>query len=61
VKEWSRVSKPASGPAVVTVTLVDGNLSARWSTKAYGQIKAAVIEARREAAQAITELREATS
>lgn len=61
-KEWRRVSRAANGSLVVSVTLADENLSAKWSVKAYlgkGKVKAAVIEARKYAAEILGELREA--
>jgi hypothetical protein len=61
VKEWVRAAKPASGPTVVTVTLQDGNLTAKWSVKAYDNIKGGVTEARAYAHKALAELREATA
>jgi hypothetical protein len=61
VKEWVRASKPANGPTVVTVTLQDGHLTAKWSVKAYDNIKAGVAEARRNAHKILDELREATA
>ena len=61
-KEWVKVSHSANGVTVVTVTLVEGNLSARWSVKSFTSgIKAGVEEARTRAHQALTDLREATA
>lgn len=59
VKEWVKAAKPAHGPTVVTVTLVDGNLTAKWSVKSYSNIQAGVREARSAAQKALAELREA--
>lgn len=61
VKEWVRAAKPAAGPTVVTVTLQDGNLTAKWSTKAYDNIKAGVTDARTNAHKVLEQLREACS
>ena len=58
VKEWVKAAKPVNGPTVVTVTLVDGNLTAKWSVKAYGNIKAGVAEARTKADAIVGEARE---
>lgn len=46
MKEWIKVNQPANGPAVVTVTIQDGNLSSRYSEKAMGNIERAVNTAR---------------
>ena len=61
MKEWVKVAKPVNGPAVVTVSLVDGNLSARWSVKAFNRIKDGVVEARAGATAALEQLREAVA
>jgi hypothetical protein len=61
VKEWVKVVRPVNGPAVVTVTLVEGNLSARWSTKAFARIGDGVRDARARAQGALAELREAVA
>lgn len=60
-KEWVRVSH-AAGKTNVTVTISEGNLTARWSVKTFaGAIKVGVLEARAGAEKAITDLREALS
>ena len=61
VKEWVKVVH-AAGRTNVTVTLVDGNLTARWSVKCYAStIKQGVAEARAAAEKALQELREAVA
>jgi hypothetical protein len=59
VKEWVKAARPANGPMVVTVTLVDGNLTAKVAVKAYGNIQQGVREARSAALAALEELRQA--
>lgn len=59
VKEWVKAAKPANGPTVVTVTLVDGNLTSKVAVKSYSNIKAGVEQARSEAHKALQQLREA--
>lgn len=61
MKEWLRVHKPTNGPAVVTCTVQDGNLTAKWSVKSFHNIKAGVAEARRGATDALGQLKEATA
>lgn len=59
IKEWVKFSY-APRNCSATVSLVQGNHSARWTVKAYaGGIKAAVKEARKAAHAALGELREA--
>lgn len=60
-KEWVRVARPANGPTIVTVTLVEDNLTAKWSVKAYGNIRTSVGEARTSATAALAELKEAVA
>jgi hypothetical protein len=59
VKEWVKFARGANGKRVVTVSVQEGNLSARWSTVAYTTIKAGVADARKEALAALAELKEA--
>lgn len=60
MKEWLKVSRSANGTVVVTVTLAEENLSARWSVKCFrGAIVGAVREARKAAFTCLDELREA--
>lgn len=60
-REWVRVSRTASGVTTVTVTKVDGDHSARWTTKAYfGTIADAVAECRKYADHALDEMKEAS-
>jgi hypothetical protein len=61
VKEWIKVTKPVRGPAVVTVTLSDENLTAKWSTVAFSRVREGVVEARSKATGLLQELREAVS
>lgn len=61
MKEWLRVSKPANGPAVVTCTVQDGNLTAKWSVKSFNNIRSGVEQARYGAKNALEQLREATA
>lgn len=61
VKEWVRFSRGHNGQTVVTVTLQEGNLTAKWSTRAFGKIRDGVKEARSQASRALTELREAVA
>lgn len=59
MKEWFSV---AHGPKSTTVTcsVQDGNLSVRWTVKAYAStIKTGVAEARKGAHRAMSELKEA--
>lgn len=60
MKEWCRVSRAGDGKVVVTVTVVEENLSVRWSVKCFrAGIVAAVGEARRNALACLSELAEA--
>lgn len=59
IKEWVRAARPAKGLTVVTVTLQQGNISAKWSTHAFGKIKEGVAEARKQALIMLDELSEA--
>ena len=62
MKEWLKVSRAANGHIVVTVTLAEDNLSAKWSARsARGQIEAAVQEGRKYALEIISSLREAVA
>jgi hypothetical protein len=62
MKEWVRASRPANGRTSVTVTLQEGNLTAKWTALTdSSRIKEAVTEARRFANVMLDELREATS
>jgi hypothetical protein len=57
--EWVRVSH-AADKTTVTVTLVEDNLTAKWSVKCYtSTIKKGVAEARKLATSALADLREA--
>lgn len=58
VKEWIKVSRGPNGPAMVTVTLVDGNLTTKSTVKMLGDLKASVTEARAQANAWLDELRE---
>lgn len=59
MKEWLKVTRGHNGVLVVTVVLSTDNLTARWSTKTYrGQVKGAVVEARKYANELIEELRD---
>lgn len=60
-KEWCRVNRAANGHMSVSLTLLEGGLSVRWSVRVYGAkaVKSGVTEARRYAEQAMTELQEA--
>lgn len=59
-KEWVRVSHAATGTTSVTVTLVEENLTAKWSVKTYAsQIRRGVAEARLYAQQAMRDLHDA--
>lgn len=58
MKEWLKVSRAANGHIVVTVTLSEDNLSARWSTRTVrGQVQSAVREGRKYAMELLTDLR----
>lgn len=60
VKEWVKVSRSANNVTVVTVSLVDGNHSVKWSSKTYShQIKRGLMEARSGAHQALADLKTA--
>ncbi len=59
VKTWYSVKKSATSPAVVTCSMVQGNLSSKYAVKAMGNIKAATTEARSHAERGLKELREA--
>jgi hypothetical protein len=59
-KEWLRVSHTPTG-STVTCTLLDGNLSVRWTVKCYTHtIRECVIEARAGAIKALADLRAMT-
>lgn len=58
-KEWVRVSHTPSG-TLVTVTFMEGNVSVKWSVKAYtSTLKAGLAEARAGAEKALGQLQEA--
>lgn len=60
VKRWIRVGRTAQGVTSVTVTLMDGVLTAKWSVRsAPGQIKSAVKDAEKYAQEALTAMRSA--
>lgn len=68
IKEWVRVSHSAQHVAIVTVSLVQGNLSTKRSVKATSRIekgqsrpevKSALKLARRDARRVLTDLRTA--
>lgn len=61
MKEWVKASRSAQGTTIVTVTLQEGNLTSRWSEKAYGKVKEAVKVCRTHAEVNLNELREATA
>lgn len=57
LKEWVKVSHSPK-TTTVTVSLVEGNLSVRWSVKTYSTaIKGGVREARAGATKALDELK----
>lgn len=59
-KEWLRVSHGANNTTSVTVTLVEENLSVKWSVKTYtSTIAKGVAEARAGARKALAELQAA--
>jgi hypothetical protein len=61
-KEWVRVSRDAKGARVVSVTVQEENLVAKWAVKAVGlkqPIQTAVKEARAGALADLAALREA--
>lgn len=59
MKEWLRVAHAASG-TFATVTLVDDNLSVKWTVKTYvGGVGQGIAEARKAAQAAMADLREA--
>lgn len=59
-KEWLRVAHAANNTTSVTVTLVEGNLTAKWSVKTHTPtIREGVKEARSWARKALDELQAA--
>lgn len=59
-KEWVRVAHSATGLTTVTVSLLEDNLSVRWSVKTYpSALKSGIAEARKYARKAMVDLREA--
>ena len=59
-KEWIKCSHSANGMTTATVSLVEGNLSVRWSVKTFvNAIPAGVKEARAGAVKALDQLKEA--
>ena len=59
-KEWLKVSHSPSG-TVVTCTLQQGNVTAKWTVKAYeSTIKQGVGDARAGAKKALAQVQEAT-
>lgn len=62
-QEWVSVKRnegKSGATTSVTVSLVDGNHSAKWTVRTYAHhIKASVIEARKAAHEALDELKEA--
>lgn len=60
IKEWVKVTHNANGQGSVTVSLVQGNLSVKWSEKLYvGLTKKTLPVARKNARRELRELREA--
>lgn len=60
MKEWVKVTRSAQGVTVVTVTVQDGCLVARYSARTVlTGIKAGYLEARNHAHSHLAELREA--
>lgn len=61
VREYVSARRSATGKTVVTVSLVDGTLSAKWSlAAAVTDLKPTVHMARKYAQTALQQLREAT-
>lgn len=59
MKRYVSVKRSAAGATAVTVSLVDGDLSARWTVKSYiGSVGDAVATADTYAHRALDELRE---
>jgi hypothetical protein len=57
-KEWLRITHGASG-TTATVTIVEDNLSVKWSVKTFtNKIKAGIKEARVQGNRAMDELQE---
>lgn len=59
MKQYVSVKRPAKGPRVVTVSLVDDYLSSRYSVAVFSTIAQAVKEAYNEALKNLEETREA--
>lgn len=60
MKRYVSVRRSAAGATSVTVSLVDGELSARYTSKTYlGHIEGATSEADAHARQALDEVRKA--
>ena len=60
MKRYVSVKRSAAGASAVTVSLVDGELSARWTVKTYiGDIEAATRQADDYARRALDEVRAA--
>jgi hypothetical protein len=60
VKRYVKVQHSAAGATTVTVTLVDGELSASWGVKSYlNDVGAATIAADKAAHQAMDKVRAA--
>lgn len=49
MKRWIKVSRGPNGPALVTVTLVEDNITSKWTAKVNGNLKAATLEANEQA------------
>ena len=57
-RRYVRIARSAAGVSTATVTIVDGDLSAKWSTKTYlGEIGRAVGDAESCARRALEETR----
>lgn len=62
VKEWVKVTRPAKGPMIATVTVLSGNCTAKSSVLCYGltdSVKKGVKEARAQATSILLEILEA--
>ena len=58
MKKWIKVSRGPNGPALATVTLVEGNLTSKYTSKVNGNLKGAVTEATRQAQDWLDQLKE---
>jgi hypothetical protein len=60
VKEWVKVATDAAGVTQVSVSLTQGNLSAKWAMKAFSvSLKTDVKRARTQARRHLSTLRQA--